>query len=174
MKLILLQVSSLDGITSQGGNEDHHSWTSKEDQDFFYSTFETMPLIIMGSNTYKAAKDFMKHREGRVRIVLTRTPEKYDSEKIPGQLEFSNENPKELLERLEKTGITYGIHVGGASANTDFFREHLISEIWLTVEPILVGKGIGTIAENLQVPLTLISSEKLNEKGTLLLKYKVD
>ncbi len=173
MKLTLIQVSSLDGTTNQGKGEDHHSWTSKEDQDMFYNELDKTPLVIMGSKTYEAAKDFMEHRDGRIRIIMTRNPERYKDKEIPGILEFTNEEPKTLIKRLESLGIKSGIHVGGASANTGFFKHHLFSDVWQTIEPIIVGEGLGSIVGISYIPLQLLSIEKLNDRGTLLLKYKV-
>lgn len=173
MKITLIQVSSLDGTTNQGSNEDHHEWVSKEDQETFYRYLNAATLILMGSSTYLAAKEFMIHKEGVVRYVLTRNPEKYNEEKIPGQLEFTNENPKDLLSRLKGAGFTEGLLVGGATTNTAFLKEKLVTNIIQTIEPILVGQGLGTVVEKMKVNLNLESAERLNEKGTLLLRYSV-
>ena len=159
--------------TNQGVNEDHHSWSSNEDQKNFYQHLDKSPLVIMGSRTYEGAKKNMVHKDGRMRIVLTSNPKKYEGEKIPGKLEFTNENPKELIKRLEKSGIKKGILVGGATTNTKFFKQNLVTEVWQTIEPILRGVGINTAVEKIDISLKLISSEKLNARGTFLLKYSV-
>lgn len=173
MKLVLIQASSLDGTTNQGKSEDHHSWVSKEDQKHFMEILNKSALVIMGSRTYKAAKEFMVHIDGRIRIVMTRNPEEYNGDKIPGKLEFTNEDPKELLKRFEKKGIKEALLVGGAYTNTKFLKEKLVTEILQTIEPKLVGTGIATAIEKINIDLELVSVEKLNAKGTLLLKYKV-
>lgn len=173
MKLTLIQVSSLDGTTNQGGDEDHHSWTSNEDQEMFFSVLEKAKLIIMGTNTYQAVKEFIVHKDDQIRIVMTSHPEKYEHEKIPGKLEFTNEDPKELLARFEEKGIKEGLLVGGATTNTAFFKDRLITDIIQTIEPVIVGPGIGTVADKMLTNLKLESVEKLNTRGTLLLKYKV-
>jgi dihydrofolate reductase len=173
MKLTLIQVSSLDGTTNQGIGEDHHAWTSKEDQEIFYKELDSASLVIMGSNTYRAAREFMQHKEGRIRIIMTSHPEIYEAEKIPGKLEFTNENPKDLLARFEEKGITEGLLVGGATTNTAFFKNNLVTDIITTIEPVIVGPGIGTVVEKILTKLKLESMEKLNDRGTLLLKYTV-
>lgn len=182
MKLILVMVTSLDGRSTKGSAEDNHTWTSTEDQKHFQNIIEDASLIIMGSKTYEPAKANMKHKEGRLRIVITRTPEKYSNEKIGGQLEFTNENPSDLIKRLENKGFQTGYLVGGAHTNTDFFKQGLVTELWQTLEPKILGKGNGIIGdasagsaqeEETEISLELIESKKLNEKGTLLLKYRV-
>lgn len=59
--------------------------------------------------------------------------------------------------------------VGSSRVATSFFREQLIHELWLTLEPRIFGTGGDfVIEENLDIRLTLITSEKVNEKGTLI------
>jgi dihydrofolate reductase len=175
MKLILVMVTSLDGRSTKGNETDNHTWTSPEDQKHFIEIIENAKLIIMGSKTFEPAKENMKHKEGRLRVIITRTPEKYDNEKIPGQLEFTNESPTDLIKRLENQGCTEGYLVGGAHTNTEFFKQKLVTEIWQTLEPKILGVGNGIVGdEKIDVSLKLISEDKLNDKGTLLLKYSVN
>lgn len=175
MKLTLVMVTSLDGRSTQKGHgTDIHYWTSKEDQAHFQRVIESASLLIMGSATYEPARGYMQHREGRKRVIITRDPSKYESEKIDGQLEFTNENPTELLKRLESEGYTEGYLVGGAHTNTEFFKQKLVTNLWQTLEPKVLGIGNGLVGEEeIDVSLRLESFEKLNEKGTLLLRYSV-
>ena len=174
MKLVLVMVSSLDGITNQGNAEDQHVWTSEEDKTHFREVLDASPLVIMGAKTYEAARPYMVHRDGRIRIVMTTRPEDYEKEKIPGKLEFTNEEVTALIKRLEASGISEGIHVGGATTNTPFFKAGLITEVWQTIEPKILGEGYRNMAtQKLDINLELITSEKLNARGTLLLKYRV-
>lgn len=167
-------VTSLDGRSTKGNTIDTHTWTSREDQKHFQNIIETASLLIMGSKTYEAARNSMEHKEGKMRIVITRNPEKYESEKIPGKIEFTNENPQNLIKRLENNGYKEGYLVGGAHTNTQFFKDGLITELWQTLEPKILGDGNGLIGkEEVKFSLRLISNEKLNDQGTLLLKYKV-
>lgn len=176
MKITYIIVTSLDGRTTQksGELESHHEWRSDEDADIFTKKRDEASLIIMGSTTYDGAKHQMVHKEGKLRIILTRHPKKYEKEKIDGQLEFTNEPVKELVSRLEKRDHKEALFVGGAHTATDFFREKLITEVWQTLEPKILGLGNGIVGEEIvDVNLKLISVEKLNDKGTLLLKYSV-
>lgn len=174
MKIILVMVTSLDGRSTRGTETDNHTWTSREDQAHFMKVLGEARLVIMGSATYTPARDQMQHTDKKLRVVITRTPEEYESQKIDGQLEFTNEKPTELLKRLESQGYTEGLLVGGARTNTEFFKEGLVTELWQTLEPKILGRGNGIIGdEKVDVSLRLLSSEKINERGTLLLKYAV-
>jgi dihydrofolate reductase len=126
----------------------------------------------MGSGTYDPdpVVPVRKHHY----IVMTRRPEKYKDKEIPGQLEFTKEDPKNLLTRLEKEGQEILLVVGGPHVATLFLKEELIDELWLTLEPKIFGIGGNfVIEEKFDISLVLINSEKVNDQGTLINKYKV-
>lgn len=174
MKVTCVMVSSLNGKTTNGNDPTIHSWTSVEDQQYFSRLIEQAQVIIMGRNTYEQAKTFMQHRQGRLRIILTSHPAKYADQAIPDQLEFSSDSPSLLLTKLAQRGFTQALLVGGATTNTAFLKEHLIDELLLTLEPVLFESGTSLFAEEaMETKLKLLSMKKLNEKGTLLLKYTI-
>lgn len=174
MKVVMIAVTSANGKLSRGSDPNIYKWTSKEDQDFFFSQIEKSKLIVMGSGTYEVARRLIKHKKGRLRIVLTRSPKKYSGEQISGQLEFSSESPEGLTGRLSKEGYKQMLLAGGGEINSIFLSEGLVDEIYLTIEPVLFGKGKNFVAEdNFESRLELLSIKKLNKKGTILLKYKV-
>lgn len=175
MKLILVMVSSLDGKTTKHNSPGAKNISSPEDGVHFQKLIDEAKLIIMGSKTYDNHKNSMKHKEGRLRIIITHNPSQYKDEKIPGQLEFTDENSTDLIKRLESNGFNEGFLVGGAHTNTEFFKQNLINEVWQTLEPRIFGTGNGLVGEEeLDVSLHILSLEKLNENGTLLLKYSVE
>lgn len=174
MTITCIMVSSVDGKTTQWFNPHLHFWTSKEDQDYFAKLIEESNLIIMGRKTYDVIKDHIKHKEGRLRIVVTSKPEKYAQDQIPNQLEFTSNDPQTLVKKLEERGFSESLLVGGSTLNTAFFEQGLVNELWLTLEPKLFGKGTNIVAESaLNVNLELLSIKKLNSTGTLLLSYAV-
>lgn len=167
-------VTSLDGKSTHRGVEGTRNFNSEEDKKHFQNVIDAGKLLIMGSTTYEQAKDMMVHSNGKLRIIITRDPSKYEHEKIGGQLEFSNENPSDLLKRLALQGFSDGYLLGGAHTNTEFFKQNLVDEIWVTIEPKILGLGNGLLGEEkVDVNLKILSAEKLNGKGTLLLKYAV-
>lgn len=174
MKKILLMVTSVDGKTTKGDDKNTHSWTSKEDQNYFFKEIEKTTALIMGRATLEAAEHLMQHRPGKIRVIMTRSPEKYRLKEIPEQLEFTNSSPLEIVTRLEEQGHKKVLLVGGEDTSTLFLKERLIDEIYLTVEPKIFGIGNSMFKrQNLDVTLRLKSIKQLNPQGTLLLKYKV-
>lgn len=174
MKVILVVVMSLDGMTTKNNNPDIYHWSSKEDQKHFFSLIEKSKLLLMGRRTYEQAKHLMQHKKGRKRVILTKTPQKYAKEALPDMLEFTHTDPIYLVKQLEEQGYSQALLLGGAQTSTTFAQKHLIDEVWLTIEPYLFGNGISLFtAELIDFTLQLISARKLNKNGTLLLKYKV-
>lgn len=170
MKVILVMVSSLDGKITKWDDGDSFVWTSKEDQAHFLSVVRKSKLIVMGSKTFEIAKP--KPKKGVLRIVMTRSPSQYKNLLVPGQLEFTNEDPKELVKRLEKQGFKELLLVGGGGFNTTFYKAGLVDELWLTLEPRIFGKGKMIVDQTpIDIALTLESVKELNKQGTLLLKY---
>ena len=175
MKVVMIAVSSLNGKITKGNDPNIYSWTSKEDSKLFFSLIEKSNLIVMGSKTYETVRKFIKHKKNRLRVVLTRNPQKYSKETIKGLLEFSSESPLSLIERLGRRGYKKMLLVGGATINSLFLKQKLVSEIYLTLEPILFGSGTNLIKENnFDKQLKLVSIKRLNDQGTLQLKYKIN
>ncbi len=171
MKIIFVAVTSLDGKMTRGDSPLVHEWSSDEDAFHFLQTRNEHSLIVMGSGTYDIVKPLAE--KARLRIVLTSKPERYANEMVPGQIEFSKESPAELVERLEDLGYEQMLLVAGQKVTTEFFKENLITEVWLTIEPKIFGAGNALVIERMEVDLQLLSIEKLNEQGTILLKYRV-
>jgi dihydrofolate reductase len=172
MKTILVFVQTLDGKITKWGNPVVRAWSSQEDQNYFMEVMKSSRLTFMGSNTYNV--DQTKARPGHLLIVMTSRPSDYRTKEIPGQIEFSNKSPSELTERFKREGYEQLLMVGGAQSATSFLKEQKADEIWITVEPIIFGSG-GCFVNNedLTIDLRLLSAEKLNEKGTMLIKYSV-
>ena len=61
--------------------------------------------------------------------------------------------------------------LGGPSTNAGFLRAGLVDEIFLTVEPVTIGRGIHFANEPLETRWTLADTKVLNARGTLVLHY---
>jgi dihydrofolate reductase len=173
MKVIMVAVISSNGKLTRGEDPDIYKWTSREDQDFFFSFIKRSSLIVMGSGTYNSIKSKLKTQKSKLRIVLTRRPDVYKSEQIRGQLEFSSEKPPALVRRLSKT-YKQMLLVGGSAVYSSFMKENLVDEIYLTIEPLVFGSGKDLFEKgSFESSFNLVSFKKLNKQGTLLLKYKI-
>jgi len=84
MKVTVAMVTSLDGKTTKGSKPGARSWASPEDQAAFQAQITAHDCLVMGSTTYEEARPFMKPSTDKLRIVLTRTPEKFAKDVQPG------------------------------------------------------------------------------------------
>ena len=172
MKTILIFVSTLDGKITKWGEPNVSSWSSHQDQDYYKQIWNESKLIVMGSNTFNAEP--LNPSSNHQLIIMTRNPDKYKNLEILGQIEFTKESPVELTARFKRKAHEQMLVVGGPHVATSFLKEQLIDELWLTFEPKIFGTG-GNFAtdEKLDINLRLIHCEKVNEQGTLIIKYAV-
>lgn len=172
MKVILVFVSTLDGKVTKWGNPNVKEWSSQKDQEYYKKLWNDARLIIMGSNTYNA--EHFPPSSNHFLVVMTKHFSKYKEYEVPGQLEFTDKSPAVLTKEFKQKGYETMVVIGGANIATSFFKEQLIDELWLTIEPKIFGTGGSfVIEENLDINLNLISFEKVNEQGTLITKYAV-
>lgn len=172
MKTILVFVTTLDGKITKWGDPHVHRWSSKEDQVYFKQIWKDYDLFVMGSATY--AFDPMKPNPEYLLVVMTSDPQKYTTYAADGQIEFTAESPKEIFDRFASAGHKQMVVVGGAHIATSWLQAGLIDELWLTLEPKIFASGGNFVAEaKLDIDLHLRSIEKVNAKGTLILKYEV-
>lgn len=174
MKVIMVMVTTVNGKITKGNDPKIQKWTSREDQKWFSSLLKKNNLLVMGSETYEATRKKMKPNIKQHRLVLTRHPAKYKKETVPGELEFSNELPAQLVRRLENKCFKQMLLLGGGIINALFLKASLVDELYLTLEPKIFGKGKTLIGEeNFETMLKLINLKRLNQNGTFLLKYKI-
>jgi dihydrofolate reductase len=168
MKIILLAVVTLDGKIAR--NEHNYvDWSSKEDKRIFFATTKQAGAMILGHNTFQT---FPSVLPGRLHIVLTINPE--GKANIPGQLEYTNQSPQEIVSDLEARGYEQAVVAGGGQINALFLKAGLIDEIWLTVEPLIFGSGVDLFRGfEFDLRARLLSVEKLNDSGTLHLRYSL-
>lgn len=175
MKVTMVMLASVDGKITKGSDTNIYTWTSFEDQKYFFSLIKKHNIIIMGRSTYEASKQVIKLEKNKLRIILTRSPKKHLEQMVKGQLEFSDETPEKLIKRLSTQGYKEALLVGGGIINGLFLKHNLVDELYLTIEPRIFGSGKNIVdGQLLNTKLNLISIKKINERGTLLLKYKIN
>ncbi|HSW79716.1 MAG TPA: dihydrofolate reductase family protein [Candidatus Saccharimonadales bacterium] len=171
MKVILADVISLNGKITKGDDPDIHSWSSAEDWEKFVQLRDSCDVIVIDRHTYETV--LPKPEAGKLRIVLTTRATDFLDAIVPDQLEFRNTSVKLLIDELSLSGHKKVLVAGGGKVCADFMSAGLVDEFCLTLEPVLFGEGKAMLAERpFNVSLQLISVEKLNEQGTLLVRYK--
>lgn len=162
MKIYLIAAMTADGFIARSSDE-LINWTSPEDKRFFRETTNASGVVLMGGNTYRTFKSPLP---GRRNIVYSRS--KIDDTSV----ETTQENPLELVKRLDSEGVDELAVIGGSTIYTLFIKAGLVTDIYLSIEPKIFGSGIKLFSEDLDVELSLVNSKNLNN-NTLLLHYKV-
>ena len=172
MIITLAAVVSVDGKITRGSRSGTSEWASVADKKYFARLIQESDAIVIGSQTYKAAKKNIKLSPRKLRVVLTRNPRKYRKDEIPRQLEFSNNSPRAIIRRLSRQKYKKVLVAGGGEINALFLKANLIQHICLTVEPKIFGKGKNIVYPvKIDKDLKLVSVRRLNRQGTLLLQY---
>lgn len=162
-------VITLDGKIAR--NSSHMTdWSSKEDKDFLYKKMSEADVIILGNNTYKIAKEKLIKRK-RNCIVFTNSVEKIAKENE--KLLYVNPNNVDIVELMNENSYKNVCVLGGSKTYSYFLEKDLLDELFITIEPIIFGKGISLFEKEIpEKKFKLVSTEKLNDKGTILLSYK--
>ncbi len=163
IKVFLIAAMTMDGFIARDEKHASFGWNSKEDKKRFVELTKRAGVVIMGSTTYNTLPGLLKER---VNIVYSR------DKKFEGA-EMTQKAPAELLKELEARGFKEVAICGGSKIYTMFMKAKVVDRIYLTVEPLIFGKGIPLFSDELQFRLKLISASQ-GQDGALLLEYNVD
>ena len=142
-------------------------WTSPEDWQFFQKSLSRFDAVVVGRNTYMAAADQLRKRNT---FVLSSRPKTFTRR---GSVTFVNPANVSLAKLLQ---VYQTVAVLGGGTVYGFMLEHgLLNEIFITIEPLIFGRGKNMFIGNRRTaPVKLLSIKKLNRAGTLLLHYQVN
>lgn len=168
MKFIAVAAMTLDGKIAKSKDHLSTDWTSEEDKIFFRKFLAECDAVLVGKNTYETAKGPLSKRNC---IVLSRTADQLARESE--RLIFINTDKTDLKKYIASRGYQKIAILGGSQVYTYCLENGLMDELYLTVEPVVFGTGIDLFAsqKSLDKTFQLVSMEKLNEQGTLLLHY---
>lgn len=164
MKVFLIAAISADGYI--GRNNTHSAdWTGGEDKKKFIQLTKEAGVIIMGSTTFRTIGKALPDRRN---IVYTLNPQTITADGV----ETTDEEPAELLQRLEAEGCQAVAICGGASIYDLFIRGGLVDEVYLTAVPVFFGKGLPLFTGRLNIVLEHIETQTLLD-GSVFSHYKV-
>ncbi len=163
-RIIAFVATSIDGRISLKKSV-RPVWTSTEDWRFFQKSLKKMDAVVVGRNTYEAARTRLQKR---CTYVLTRSITKIYRK---GSVTFVNPDTHDMRDILGRHA-TVGL-LGGSSVYGLFFEQNLVDELYVTVEPLIFGRGVSMVKDCTKTTrLVLCCIKKLNRTGTVLLHYK--
>ena len=166
MRCIAIAATTMDGKIALG--RDHFSdWTSPEDKAFMRELLGEADVVVVGNNTYKTAKEPLSKRDC---IVLTSSVADVQRERDNLLLWNPEGTPhSSILQNYSTVAV-----LGGAKTYSYFLENNILDELYLTIEPIVFGRGISLFDHSEDIPahFTLLSMKQLNARGTILLHYR--
>lgn len=168
MKVILYMAITSNGMIARKDNGT--DWVSEEAWVSYNKICREVGNVVIGRRTYEIMVADSELLEDCLYVVLTHN--KSLKSKSPNVV-FTQQSPKEVLQFLKGKGFDKVLVAGGGGVNSTFFKEGLIDEIYLDIEPIVLGKGIQLFSpKEFEFRLQLVEINKLNGSTTKL-HYKV-
>jgi dihydrofolate reductase len=164
IKVFIIAATSADGFIAKDSQHSPMYWSSKADKKRFVELTKRAGVVVMGSSTYKTIGQPLKER---VNIVYSKN-QSFDG------VEMTQDSPLDLIRKLEERGFKEVAICGGTHVYTMFMKANIVDTVYLTVEPVLFGKGMTIFNEDLHYSLKLVSSQASESSGSLLMEYKVD
>ncbi len=160
--VFIIAALTADGFIAQTSDHSPMVWTSKEDKARFVELTKRAGVVVLGSSTYKT---FPRPLKDRLNIVYSR------AQQFEG-VETTTDEPAELLRKLEGRGFNEVAVCGGAEIYTKFMEAGVIDTLYLTIEPVMFGKGLSMFNRSIDTKLALVTTSK-TEGGTIFNEYKV-
>lgn len=140
------------------------NWSSPEDQNHLHKVEDSCDVLVMGRNSYEVAKEKLMKRNV---MVFSRSSKKENK-----HLVFVNPEKTKINEYLQQKKYKRICILGGPEVYSYFLERNLIDELWVTIEPIVFGQGLGIFSKLKESKqFRLLSIKKLNNKGSVLLHY---
>lgn len=144
MKNIVYIATSLDGYIADenGGLEWLELVPNPSGDDMGFNQFISgIDAIVMGRNTYEVVLSFgIDWPYVKPVFVLSHSLKSIPDE-LTDKVEIITGNPKEITKLLNGRGYK-NLYIDGGKTIQDFLRHDLISELYITTIPVLLGGGV--------------------------------
>ncbi len=172
MKVTYYVASSLDGyIAKEDGDV---SWLEEcgisiEDTDYedFYSTVDA---LVMGRKTYEMIVSFGQwpYDEKPVWVCSTGKIERIDGCNLQVGC-----TPESVYASANKMKLEHLWCVGGGSLASSFLEKNLLTNVYLSLMPVILTKGIKLFGELQSHLLVEKENQKTHESGIVQLEYTI-
>lgn len=166
MKVILYMAISANGMIAK--NNDDTSWISKKEWDSYSLAVRKAGCLVVGSRTYHLLTKQPEFVEFKDVMLVAVSQEDFATSASNHVIAHSPKEALEVLKNYEEV-----IVAGGGILNASFLLENLVDEIYLDIEPIIIGEGIPIFkGKNFEHKLQLIDQKKI-ANDEIQLHYKV-
>lgn len=167
MRVRLVVVTDVRGIIARNEN-DPVTWSSAEDKRFFKQITTESGLVLMGRRTYESIG---RNLPGRINVVMSGQKEL----NLPYRPNYLvSGTPQEIVSFLRDEGYNDMCVIGGQSVFTEFLKAGSLTDIYITVEPMIMAGNLNLFGEiSNEWRLKLERVLKLNDAGTFNVHYRV-
>jgi len=163
MKIFILAAMTADGLIAHN-NQELANWTSAADKRFFVKMTKEAGVMVFGSRTYDTIG---KPLPGRKTVVYTNHPQKYTNQDVM----TTSAPPRELIQTLADEGFNSVAICGGQQVYEHFMHAGVITDLYITMEPIVFGNGVSLFKSRMNRKLKLVATETF-DGGAVLLHYR--
>ena len=156
---------SVEGLIAKSDGDS--DWVSKIDCDLFERRYKEIGCVVVGRRTFEQFQGSLYPMKGVLNIVLT---SQKDMVSESDDVYFVN-SVKEGIELAKEKGYNRLLIAGGGRTNAAFLKADLIDEVYLSVHPLSLGKGIGLFeGSQAEYSFNLLDTRPLGE-GLVELHY---
>lgn len=161
---------SIDGKIADSDGR-FHRWGSKEDHEFLQELIQQHDVLVLGRITFEHI--IARGPLSKPTVVLTGSQLDAAVQSDHYSVDPAKTDPFKFLKRMKVKNV---LVLGGTKTYTYFLEHDLIDELYVTVEPIVFGRGSSLFNSDTFVPsaFRLEASKVLNQEGTLLLQYSFE
>ena len=169
--------TSLDGYISR--DDGSIDWLLKANmlarpgEDGGYKSFiSTVDGLIMGSKSYEKVLSFNEWPYGSLPVVVMSSQKILIPKQLQNCVSVSSETPIDLVQRLSQQGAKH-LYIDGGVTIQGFLINNLISEITITLVPVLLGGGrslFGSLKNDIE--LHHVKTRTL-DGGFVQIKYRI-
>ncbi|MBI4043521.1 MAG: dihydrofolate reductase [Candidatus Diapherotrites archaeon] len=168
MRVILYMAVTVNGLIAR--ENDDTSWVSKEEWKSFQRMIKRAGNIIVGR---RACEIMARAKEPVPPCQVLSVSSQGNLECLAPQGTLFFPNPQSALDFLEGKKFKTALVAGGAHLNASFLSQNLVDELYLDVEPVLIGKGIPLLVpSDVERKLKFIGAKRFGE-GIVQLHYRV-
>jgi len=158
---------SMNGMIAK--SNDDTSWISKEEWDSYSLATRTAGCLIVGRRTYHILTNQPEFAELKDVKIVAVSEEDFTT-LAPNH--FVAHSPREALDLLKD--FKEVIVAGGGTLNASFLAENLVDEIYLDIEPIIIGEGIPIFkGKDFEQKMELIGQRKITD-NEIQLHYRIN
>lgn len=168
MKVILYMAITLNGLIAKF--DDSADFLTKEESASYVSVVKKAEALVIGKRTYgilSQQPEFQEFLKAGVKVIAVSHTD-FELKDPSHQVAHS---PAEALELLKESPTV--ILAGGGILNASFLAENLVDEIYIDIEPVVVGMGIQLFTGlDFDRKLKLLGTKQLSE-NEIQLHYEV-